>query len=133
MSVFFEKKVSLELITLFLMYVFDVKEDEIKIFEQNYFFKEGYLKVDDYIKCLCTYRYLTGDVDLIIEMYRVENQSAECMVEKVKDFLSSNNWDGFIIVENIDDNYLQFKENLISLVYINDDLIEEDVVYFMNN
>lgn len=84
MSVFFEKKVNLELITLFLMYVFKVKEDEIKIFEQNYFFEKGYLEVDDYIKCLCTYRSLTGDVDLIIEMYRVENQSAEFMVERVK-------------------------------------------------
>lgn len=132
MSVFFEKKVNLELITLFLMYVFKVKEDEIKIFEQNYFFEKGYLEVDDYIKCLCTYRSLTGDVDLIIEMYRVKNQSAEFMVERVKGFLSSNNWDGFIIVENIDDNYLKFNENLISPVCINDDLIEEDVVYFVN-
>ena len=48
MSVYFEKKVSLELIKLFLIYVFNIKEDEVKIFEQNYFFENGYLEVDDH-------------------------------------------------------------------------------------
>lgn len=132
MSVYFEKKVSLELIKLFLIYVFNIKEDEVKIFEQNYFFENGYLEVDDYIKCLCTYRYLTGDVNLIIDLYRIEDQSPKIMIERVKSFFLCNNWDGFIIVENIDDDYLKIGNSLIQSVRINDDLIEDDIVYFID-
>ena len=132
MSVYFEKKVSLELIKLFLIYVFNIKEDEVKIFEQNYFFENGYLEVDDHIKSLCTYRYLTGDVNLIIDLYRIEDQSPKIMIERVKSFFLCNNWDGFIIVENIDDDYLKIGNSLIQSVRINDDLIEDDIVYFID-
>ena len=132
MSVYFEKKVSLELIKLFLIYVFNIKEDDVKIFEQNYFFENGYLEVDDHIKCLCTYRYLTGDVNLIIDLYRIEDQSPKIMIERVKSFFLCNNWDGFIIVENIDDDYLKIGNSLIQSVRINDDLIEDDIVYFID-
>lgn len=132
MSVYFEQEVSSELIKLFLEYVFNFEEYEIKVFEQNYFFEKGYLEVGDHIKCLCTYRYLTGDVHLIIELYRVEDQSPEFMVERVKSFFSFNNWDSFIVVENIDDDYLKIGNSLIQSVRINDDLIENNIVYFID-
>ena len=132
MSVYFEKKVSLELIKLFLIYVFNIKEDEVKIFEQNYFFENGYLEVDDHIKCLCTYRNVIGDVNLIIEIYRVDHQSPEFMIERVNRFFSHNDWNGFIVVENIDDDYLKISKNLTQPVYINDDLIDDGIIYFLN-
>lgn len=132
MSIYFEKKVSLELINYFLIYLFNVKENEIKILEQNYFFENGYLQVNDDIKCLCTYRYLTGDVNLIIDLYRVEDQSPELMIERVRNFLLYNNWDGFIVVENVDDDYLKIGNSLIQSVCINDSLIDNDIVYFVD-
>lgn len=54
------------------------------------------------------------------------------MIERVKSFFLCNNWDGFIIVENIDDDYLKIGNSLIQSVRINDDLIEDDIVYFID-
>lgn len=132
MSIFFEKKMNTKSIIFFLKNIFDLTEDEIEVFEQNYFFDKGYLEVDDRIRCLCTYRDLTGDVELIIELYRVDDQSPELIVKKVKKFLSKNTCDGFIVVENIDDDYLKMSNNLVQPVYINDEYIEEDKVFFID-
>lgn len=132
MSIFFEKKMNTKSIIFFLKNIFDLTEDEIEVFEQNYFFDKGYLEVDDRIRCLCTYRDLTGDVELIIELYRVDDQSPELIVKKVKKFLSKNTYDGFIVVENIDDDYLKMSNNLVQPVYINDEYIEEDKVFFID-
>lgn len=132
MSIYFEKEVNLESIKSFLMCIFNVKEDEIKIFDQDYFFEKGYLEVDDDIKCLCTYRNVIGDVNLIIEIYRVDHQSPEFMIERVNRFFSHNDWNGFIVVENIDDDYLKISKNLTQPVYINDDLIDDGIIYFLN-
>lgn len=132
MSIFFEKKIGIHAINFFLVNIFDVVEDEIKIFQDDYFFDKGYLDVNDNIKCLCTYRDLIGDVKIRLEFYRVDDQTAEFMVEKVKKFISKNIWDGFIIVENIDDEYLKIGNNLTQSVCIKDDLIEDDIVYFVD-
>ena len=37
-----------------------------------------------------------------------------------------------LIVENIDDDYLKIGNSLIQSVRINDDLIEDDIVYFID-
>lgn len=132
MSIYFEKEVNLESIKSFLMCIFNVKEDEIKIFDQDYFFEKGYLEVDDDIQCLCTYRNVIGDVNLIIEIYRVDHQSPEFMIERVNRFFSHNDWNGFIVVENTDDDYLKISKNLTQPVYINDDLINDGIIYFLN-
>ena len=132
MSIFFEKELNIDSIRSFLMCIFNVKEDEIRIFDQDCFFEKEYLFIDDNIKCLCTYRNVTGDVKLIIEIFRVEDQSPEFMIKRIKYFLSRENWDGFIVVENIDDDYIRISKYLNQSVYINDDLIEDDIIYFVN-
>lgn len=131
MSIFFEKKLEADSIVRFMTKIFDIAYNEIKVFEQDYFFENGYLEVDDDLKCLCVYRYLKGNVRTIVDIYRIDNQSPEIIIEKLKNFFISNNWDGNIYVENIND-YLCFNNNSVQISYINDDDIENDEVYFIN-
>lgn len=131
MSIFFEKKLEADSIVRFMTKIFDIAYTEIKVFEQDYFFENGYLEVDDDLKCLCVYRYLKGNVRTIVDIYRIDNQSPEIIIEKLKNFFISNNWDGNIYVENIND-YLCFNNNSVQISYINDDDIENDEVYFIN-
>ena len=42
-----------------------------------------------------------------------------------------NNWDGNIFVENVDGDYLSCSNNSRNYVYINDDNVENDEVFFI--
>ncbi|MEB6478669.1 hypothetical protein [Acinetobacter vivianii] len=130
MSVFFERKLDTTLIENFIHEVFNIKNSEIKVFEQDNFFNGGYLNIDEKIKCLCTYRYLNGDAKTIIDLYRIEDQSPKTMVERLKKLFGENKWDGGVYIENIDGDYLFFNNSFAIPVLIDDDNLEDNEVFF---
>lgn len=130
MSIFFERKLDTTLIESFIHEVFNIKPSEIKVLEQDDFFNGGYLDVDENIKCLCTYRYLKGDAETIVDLYRVEDQSPKTIVEKLKKLFLENKWSSGVFVENIDGDYLFFNKSTVTPVFIDDDNLEDDEVLF---
>lgn len=88
------------------------------------------MDVDEKIKYLCTYRYLRGDAETIVDLYRVEDQSPKTIVEKLKKLFLENKWSSGVFVENIDGDYLFFNKSTVTPVFIDDDNLEDDEVFF---
>lgn len=132
MSIFFDKKLTNDLILDFLIKLFDLKENEIVIFDDDFFYENAEsIVIDDTFKCICTYRYLKGDVKTRIEIFGEVDQDPEVIVKRLMVFFMKNNWDGNIFVENVDGDYLSCSNNSRNYVYINDDNVENDEVFFI--
>nr|WP_174506359.1 hypothetical protein [Acinetobacter sp. Marseille-Q1620] len=132
MSIFFDEKLTDDLILNFLINFFDLNEHEIAIFNDDFFYENAEsIAIDDTVKCICTYRYLIGNVKTRIEIYGEVDQDPRTIINRLMIFFNKNNWVGNIFVENVDGDYLCCHNNSKESVYINDDNIDNDEVYFI--